>query len=135
VSDENSRIEFFANDKIIEIRYFDDLAALTINPECNRSLDTPNDQHYRSWKLPEAIAEELIVWWVRSIKDKQIVFPLEKKSKSCHFTMYTEKYIEIKSLDCRGRMDMTGWNLPTVVIEKLIVWQKDTADKYKQSLS
>ncbi|OGX19282.1 MAG: hypothetical protein A3K83_01625 [Omnitrophica WOR_2 bacterium RBG_13_44_8b] len=112
MSNESPKIEFFADNGIIEVRYF----------------DNPKDHLYRSWKLPEAVAAELIAWWARLMKDNQIAFPLEKKSKSCQFTMYTEKYIEIKSLDCRGRTNMTGWSLPAVVIEKLVVLQKDTVE-------
>ena len=113
MSDESLRVEFFANDGIIEIRYF----------------DTPKDELYRSWKLPESIAHELIAWWISLKKNKEITFPLQKRTKVCELTMHTEKNIEIKSLDCLGRTNMTGWSLPAVVVEKLAVRQKDTADK------
>ena len=106
MSDESPRVEFFANNGIIEIRYF----------------DTPKDELYRSWKLPESIAHELIAWWISLKKNKEITFPLQKRTKLCEFTMYTEKFIEIKSLDCRGRTNMTGWNLPNIVFEELISW-------------
>lgn len=108
MSNESPKVELFTDNGIIEIHYF----------------DNPKDRFYCNWKLPEAIADELIAWWARFMKDKQVVFPIEKKSKSCQFTMYSEKYIEIKSLDCQGRMNMTGWNLPAVAIEKLVIWQK-----------
>ncbi len=113
MSDESPRVEFFANNGIIEIRYF----------------DTPKEELYRSWKLPESIAHELIAWWISSNKNKRITFPLQKRTKVCELTMHTEKNIEIKSLDCLGRTNMTGWSLPAVVVEKLVVRQKDTADK------
>ena len=105
MSDESPGVEFFANNGIIEIRYF----------------DTPKDELYCSWKLPESIAHELIAWWISLKKNKEIIFPLHKRVEVCEFTMNTEKYIEIKSLDCRGRTNMTGWSLPAVVIEKLVV--------------
>ncbi|MDP3786379.1 MAG: hypothetical protein Q8R05_02370 [Candidatus Omnitrophota bacterium] len=113
MSDESPKVEFFANNGIIEIRYF----------------DTPKDELYRSWKLPESIAHELIAWWINLKKNKEITFPLQKRTKVCELTMHTEKNIEIKSLDCLGRTNMTGWSLPAVVVEKLAVRQKDTADK------
>ena len=111
--DESSKVEFFANNAILEIRYF----------------DTPKDELYRSWKLPESIAHELIAWWISLKKNKEITFPLQKRTKVCELTMHTEKNIEIKSLDCLGRTNMTGWSLPAVVVEKLAVRQKDAADK------
>lgn len=106
MSDESPRVEFSANNGIIEIRYF----------------DTPKDQLYRSWKLPEPIANELIAWRISLKKNKEITFPLHKRVKVCEFTMHTEKYIGIKSLDCRGRTNMTGWSLPNVVVEELMKW-------------
>jgi len=108
VSDESPKVEFFANNGIIEIRYF----------------DTPKDALYCSWKLPESIAHELIAWWISSEKNKKITFPLQKRTKVCELTMHTEKYIEIKSLDCRGRTNMTGWNLPSKIVKELIAWHK-----------
>lgn len=106
MSDESPRVEFFANNGIIEIRYF----------------DTPKDQLYRSWKLPEPIAGELITFWESRKKNRKNIFPLQEKTKVCQFTMNTEKFIEIKSLDCRGRTNMTGWSLPKIVVEELISW-------------
>ena len=111
--DENSKVEFIAHNGIIEVRYF----------------DGPKDQLCRSWRLPESIADELIAFWAMLKRNKEIAFPLQKRTKGCEFTMLTEKFIEIKSLDCRGRTNMTGWSLPVVVIEKLVVRQKDMADK------
>jgi len=113
VNDESPRVEFSTNNGIIEIRYF----------------DTPKDQLYRSWKLPESIANKLIAWWTSLKKNKEITFPLQKRTKLCEFTMYTEKFIEIKSLDCLGRTNMTGWSLPAAVVERLIIWQKNTDNK------
>ena len=106
MSDESPRVEFFANNGIIEIRYF----------------DTPKDPLYRSWRLPESITHELIAFWKSLKKNKEINFPLKKRTGLCEFTMYTEKFIEIKSLDCRGRTNMTGWSLPNVVVVELISW-------------
>jgi hypothetical protein len=102
----NTKIEIFANNAILEIRYF----------------DTPKDQLYRSWKLPESIAGELIAFWRSLKKNKKTAFSLQKRTKLCEFTMHTEKYIEIKSLDCLGRTNMTGWSLPNVAVEELIKW-------------
>lgn len=104
--DESSKVEFFANNAILEIRYF----------------DTLKDQLYRSWRLPESIVHELIAFWISLKKNKEIPFPLKKRTKLCEFTMYTEKFIEIKSLDCRGRTNMTGWSLPNGVVVELISW-------------
>ena len=113
MGNEKPKVEFFANDGIIEIRYF----------------DTPKDESCRSWKLPESIANELIIWWISLKKNKEITFPLQKRTKVCELTMHTEKYIEIKSLDCRGRTNMTGWSLPASVVERFIIWQKNTDNK------
>ncbi len=73
--DESSKVEFFANNAILEIRYF----------------DTPKDQLYRSWRLPESIVHELIAFWISLTKNKEITFPLKKRTKLCEFTMYTKK--------------------------------------------
>jgi len=113
VGEENPKVEFIAQDGLIEIRYF----------------DSPKDELYRSWRLPEAVANELIIFWKSTKKNRKSSFPLQERTKVCEFTMNTEKFIEIKSLDCRGRTNMTGWSLPAVVIEKLVVRQEDTADK------
>jgi len=107
VGNKKPKVEFFADNGIIEIRYF----------------DNPKDQLYRSWKLPEAIANELIAWWAMLKKNKGTAFPLQKRAKVCEFTMYTEKYVDIKPLDSRGRTNMTGWSLPALAIEKLVGWQ------------
>ena len=104
MSDESPKVEFFTDNGIIEIRYF----------------DTPKDELYRSWKLPESLVGELITFWIMIKKDKKITFPLQKRTKVCEFAMNTEKYIEIKSLDCLGRTNMTGWSLPNIVVEELI---------------
>jgi len=101
--DEGPKVEFFANNTILEIRYF----------------DTPKDHLYRSWRLPESIAHELIAFWKSLKKNKEITFPVQKRTTLCEFTMYTEKFIEIKSLDSLGRTNMTGWSLPSAVVEEL----------------
>lgn len=106
MSDESPRVEFSENNGIIEIRYF----------------DTPKDELYRSWRLPESIAGELIAFRRCLKKNKKITFPLQKRNKVCEFTMHTEKFIEIKSLDCKGRTNMTGWSLPNVAVKELIKW-------------
>lgn len=104
--DKSPKVEFLANNAILEIRYF----------------DTQKNQIYRSWRLPESITHELIAFWKNLKKNKEIAFPLQKRTELCEFTMYTDKFIEIKSLDCRGRTNMTGWSLPNVVVEELIHW-------------
>lgn len=106
MGDETSKVELFASGSFIEIRYF----------------DTPKDERYRSWKLPLLIADDLIAWWQKTRKQKSVSFPLKTRTKVCELTMNTEKYVEIKSLDCQGRTNMTGWSLPDVVVEKLIIW-------------
>jgi len=110
MQDESPKVDFCENNGIIEICYF----------------DTPKDELYRSWKLPEPIADELIIWWQMLKKNKEITFPLQKRTKVCEFTMHTEKHIEIKALDCRGRTNMTGWSLPVAAVERLVIWHKDT---------
>ena len=102
----NPRVEFSAQDGVIDGRYF----------------DTPKDERYRSWRLPEAIANELITFWKSTKKNRKNNFPLQKRTKVCDFTMNTEKSIEIKSLDIQGRTNMTGWSLPNVAVEELIKW-------------
>ncbi|NWG04229.1 MAG: hypothetical protein HXY44_15360 [Syntrophaceae bacterium] len=104
MDNENPKIEFFSDNGMLEIRYF----------------DTPKDHLYRSWRLPESIVHELIAFRIGLKKNKEITFPLQKKTTLCEFTMHTEKFIEIKSLDSRGRTNMTGWSLPSVVVEQLI---------------
>lgn len=102
--DENPKVEFFANDGILEIRYF----------------DTQKDHLYYGWRLPESVADELITFWISMEKNKEINLPLRKRTTLCEFTIYTESFIEIKSLDSRGRTNMIGWSLPKVVVEELI---------------
>jgi len=106
VSDESPKVEFFANNGIIEIRYF----------------DTPKDELCRSWKLPESIAHELSTWWISLKKNKEISFPLQKRTKACELILHTEKYIEVREFDNSGRYKMTGWSLPKKVVEELINW-------------
>lgn len=90
----------------IEVRYFDD----------------HKDSSYRSWKLPKEVVVELISWWEKLRKNQNIHFPIKEKTKICEFNMYTEKHIEIREFDSHGRFKMTGWSLPKVAIEELVVW-------------
>lgn len=114
MSDESPRVEFFADNGIIEIRYF----------------DTPKDELYCSWKLPESIAHELSTWWISLKKNKEIVFPLQKRTKACELTLHTEKYIEVREFDNSGRYKMTGWSLPKEAVEELIA--KQGIKKFKE---
>lgn len=107
MGEENPRIEFSALDGLIEIRYF----------------DIPKDRLYRSWKMPLSIADDLTAWRQKMKKQEDIVFPLKARTKTCELTMNTGKYIEIKSLDCHGRTNMTGWNFPTSVADSLSKWR------------
>ena len=107
MGEDNSRVEFSALSGIIEIRYF----------------DTPEDQRYRSWKLPVSIVNDLIAWRKKTGKQKDAAFPLNAITKVCEITMNTHKYIEIKSLDCKGRTNMTGWSLPACVVDDLSKWR------------
>ena len=106
MSNESPRVEFFVDNGIIEIRYF----------------DTPKDELCRSWKLPESIAHELSTWWISLKKNKEITFPLQKRTKACELILHTEKYIEVREFDNLGRYKMTGWSLPKEVVEELINW-------------
>ncbi|MBU4376687.1 MAG: hypothetical protein KKD29_04320 [Candidatus Omnitrophica bacterium] len=108
MSDESPKIDFFADNGIIEIRYF----------------DTPKDEFYRSWKLPKSVADELIKWWLKVIKPQKTSFPINVRSGPCEFTMHTEKFIDIREIDSLGRFKMTGWSLPSRVVEELLIWQK-----------
>lgn len=90
----------------IEIRYF----------------APPQDTSCRSWKLPKEAIEELICWWKKLRKSKNIHFPIKEMTKICEFNMYTEKYIDIRELDSQCRLKMVGWSLPKVVVEELIDW-------------
>ncbi|MBU4305448.1 MAG: hypothetical protein KJ893_07510 [Candidatus Omnitrophica bacterium] len=117
MSAESPRVEFITHNGVIEVRYF----------------DTPKDERYRSWRLPESLIGELITFRTMLKKHKKIAFPLQKRTKVCEFAMHTEKHIEIKSLDCRGRTNMTGWSLPNAVVEELIIWRrKEKIRRYKQ---
>jgi hypothetical protein len=106
VSNADAKVEFISQNGIIEIRYF----------------DTPKDELYRSWKLPEAIVEELIIFWKSTKKNRKGVFPLQRRTKICEFIIHTERFIEIKSLDIQGRTSMIGWSLPNIAVEGLIKW-------------
>ncbi len=113
MSEGSPKIEFFTGNGIIEIRYF----------------DTLKDELYRSWKLPESIVNELITWWISLRKNKEITCPLQERTKVCEFTMHTGKNIEIKSLDSKGRTNMTGWSLPAAAVDRLVIWQKGAANR------
>ncbi|MCG2677251.1 hypothetical protein L6386_01600 [bacterium] len=113
MNDKSPKVEFITQNGAIKVRYF----------------DTPKDELYRSWRLPESLVGELITFWTILKKDNKTIFPLQKRTKVCELTMHTEKYIEIKSLDCRGRANMIGWSLPAAVVERLIIWQKNTDNK------
>lgn len=102
--EKTSKVEFIENGTILEIRYF----------------DTPEDQFYLGWRLPKSIAQELIEFWVALRGKKEITLPLQKRGTLSEFTMYTDKFIEIKSLDSLGRTSMTGWSLPKIVVEELM---------------
>ncbi len=112
MGERNTKVELSAQDGLIEIRFF----------------DSPEDELYRSWKLPVPIADSLIAWRQKINKQKN-AFPLKGRTKVCEITMNSDKGVEIKSLDSMGRTNMTGWSLPVVVIEKLVVWRKNTVDK------
>lgn len=107
MDNENPKVEFSAQDGLIEIRYF----------------DTPKDQRYRSWKLPLSIADDLIVWQQKMKKQKGAIFPLKTRTKVCELTMNRDKYVEIKSIDGQGRTGMTGWSLPSTVADSLGRWR------------
>ena len=107
MNNKNPKVEFIAQDGLIEIRYF----------------DTPKDERYRSWKLPLSIADELIAWQQKIKKQKESIFPLKEKTRVCEITMDLIKHIEIKSLDSMGRANMTGWSLPSVVADSLCKWR------------
>jgi len=100
-------VEFRDQGGLIEIRYF----------------DSPEDELYRSWKLPVSIADSLIAWRQKMKKQKNALFPLKEKTRVCEITMNTDKFVDIKSLDCMGRTNMTGWSLPIVVIDNLRKWK------------
>ncbi|MFH1863812.1 MAG: hypothetical protein ABIJ85_02810 [bacterium] len=95
-----------SSDGILEVRYFDDC----------------KDERYRSWKMPRAVAEELISWRKRVSQSKSNELPIKEKTKICEFCMNTEKHIEVREFDSLGRYKMTGWSLPKEVVEELINW-------------
>ncbi|NQU74659.1 MAG: hypothetical protein HQ547_08130 [Candidatus Omnitrophica bacterium] len=96
-----------ANEEL-EIRYFDDI----------------QESSCRSWKMPMAVAKELLFWWKKLKQGKAREFPIQGKTKFCEFSMNTEKYIDIKEFDSLGLRNMTGWSLPSVVMERLIDWSR-----------
>lgn len=106
---DNYKVELInSSDGILEVCYFDDC----------------KDERYRSWKMPKAVAEELIFWWKRLKQSKGKKFPIREKTKICEFSMNTEKYIEVREFDSLGRYKMIGWSLPKEVVEELINWDR-----------
>lgn len=102
---DNYKVELInSSDGILEVRYFDDC----------------KDERYRSWKMPRAVAEELIFWRKKLTQSKGREFPIKEKTKICEFSMPTDKYINIREFDSLGRPKMIGWSLPKPVIEELI---------------
>lgn len=96
-------IEIITSDGIVEIRYY----------------DLPDDQLYRSWKMPDTITEELVsVWRTKNKGAEAPCLPIEISTKLCKIAI-REKYIEVKSLDRLGRSTMTGWIFPKDVLEAL----------------
>ncbi len=68
------------------------------------------------------IVEELILWWMKLQKNKNIQLPIIEKTDICEFNMITEKSIDIReSVSFRG-LTLVGYLLPKVVVEKLINW-------------
>jgi hypothetical protein len=68
------------------------------------------------------IVEELISWWMKLQKNKNIQLPIIEKTDICEFNMITEKSIDIReSVSFRG-LTLVGYLLPKVVVEKLINW-------------
>jgi hypothetical protein len=88
-----------------------------------RYFDNPFDSSCFSWKIPESVIKELVIWWLGLKKYKELIFPLNERSRKCEFTMYSKEYIDIKELDSLGRTNMTGWSLPVVMVERLVIWQ------------
>ena len=104
------KVEFVEDEKgNVEVRYF----------------DTSKDATYLSWKLPGDVAKELILWWKKITKNKSSCFPVKESTALCEFAMGTEKHLSIKEFDRFGRHKMTGWNLPSIVAEKLVGWHKN----------
>jgi len=107
VGEENPKVEFIAQDGLIEIRYF----------------DSPEDEQCRSWRIPLSIADSVIAWRQKIKKQKEITFPLQERTKVCEITMNSSKSVEIKSLDSMGRTNMTGWSLPILAVDNLGEWR------------
>lgn len=87
-----------------------------------RYFDPPCDSSYYSWRLPKKVVEELISWWKKLRKNKDIIFPIKEKTKICEFTMYTEKSVDVREFDSFGRLKIVGWSLPNVTVEELMDW-------------
>ena len=103
------KVEFYnSSDGDLEIRYF----------------DTLQDSFYRSWRLPKDVVKELILWWRKLRKNKNIHFPIKEDTKICEFNMYTEKSIDIREFDSLGRYKTIGWSLPKETVEELINWDR-----------
>lgn len=77
-----------------------------------------------NWKMPEYIVMELNRWWEKMKENEEIVFPVNERLKRCEFTMQTGKYIDIKEIDELGRYKTIGWSLPSIIVDKLIIWHK-----------
>jgi hypothetical protein len=68
------------------------------------------------------IVEELISWWMKLQKNKNIQLPIIEKTDICEFTMFTENSVDIReSVSFRG-LTLIGYLLPKVIVEELIDW-------------
>lgn len=112
MGEENPRLEFKAQNGLVEIRYF----------------DTPKDERYRSWKLPASVVDSVIAWR-QNINKQKSAFPLKERTKVCEITMNSDKSVEIKSLDSMGRTNMIGWNLPILAVDNLGEWRANSTTK------
>ena len=85
-------------------------------------FENPKGSAYLSWILPKEIVDELISWWKKLQKNKNIQLPIIEKTEICEFNMFTEKSIDIReSVSFRG-LTLVGYLLPKVVVEELIYW-------------
>jgi hypothetical protein len=104
LGNEKPKVEFIKRGGLIEIRYF----------------DTPKDERYLSWKIPKTVTDELVAWQRKIKQNKNLKFPIKETTKNCGLNMATEKHINIREFDSKGSYKMTGWSLPSIVVEKLI---------------
>ena len=75
---------------------------------------------YLSWVLPNEIVYELILWWKKLQKNKNMQLPIIGKTDICGFNMFTEKSIDIReSVSFRG-LTLVGYLLPKAVVEELM---------------